>query len=137
MSTIYADGQTGWSFPPAFKHASRNCEMTGGLDNLARSLKIMMATEPGERTFYQEYGCSLQGYSFQSISRELIEQVEETIERSIRDYEPRLAVHELQVLPDPDKPNNLYVFLQYTTAEGEVDEQVIAVNADSAQSVAF
>ena len=49
----------GWSFPPAFDRGSAGVEMTFGLEDIQKSLQIIVTTSLGERIMQPTFGCGL------------------------------------------------------------------------------
>jgi hypothetical protein len=127
----------GWSFPPVFERDTRVSRMHSGLGNLAKCMKIMLATQPGERNQQAGYGSDLSGLAFDSLSYELLEEAEQTIDSSISSYEPRIGIHDIQVAPDPQVDGKLIVQVEYSNKEGEGAVTQIPLNIHSSLPVEF
>ncbi|MCY7294209.1 GPW/gp25 family protein [Alteromonas sp. a30] len=119
MADIPPLQQVGWAFPPTFERDTRQPLMQTGLDNLAKCLQIMLSTAPGERNFHTSYGCDVSAYAFQGMSFELLELVEDIVEQSIDEHEPRIGIQDIQVGPNPNNDAELIVQVAYQTPEGE------------------
>ena len=48
----------GWSFPPAFSRGAKTVEMTTQVEDIERSLEILLTTSLGERIMQPRYGCN-------------------------------------------------------------------------------
>lgn len=129
--------QSGWAFPPVFDRASRQTQMQTSLENLAKCMKIMLATQPGERNQHLDYGCDLSQYAFQRISLELLEIIEEIVDSSIGNHEPRIGLNDIVVGPDPDNDDTVIVQVEYTTPAGELGVTQIPLNLNSSQLIRF
>ena len=137
MPEVSAIQQTGWAFPPVFERYSRRSQTQTGLENLAKCMKIMLATQPGERNQHSDYGCDLSGYAFQSLSYELLEEVEEIVDNSITNHEPRIGIQDIQVAPDQNSDGTLIVQVQYSTETGEIALSQIPLNLNTSQLINF
>ena len=137
MTDVAALEQTGWAFPPVFERASRQSATQTGLENLAKCMKIMLATQPGERNQHSDYGCDLSGFAFQSLSYELLEAVEEVVDNSISNHEPRIFIRDIQVAPDQTSDGTLIVQVEYSTEDGELGLTQIPLNLNTSQLIDF
>lgn len=131
MADIPPLQQVGWSFPPTFERDTRQPSMQTGLDNLAKCLRIMLSTQPGERNFHPNYGCDVSAHAFQGMSFELLEVIEEIIEQSIDEHEPRIGIQDIQVGPNPNNDAELIVQVAYQTQEGENAVTQVPFNLNS------
>ena len=52
----------GWSFPVRFDRTSRQAAMVTKEEDIDQSLRILLATYPGERILNEEYGCNLRQF---------------------------------------------------------------------------
>ena len=137
MQDVPAIEQRGWAFPPVFESHNHRIQMQTGLENLAKCLKVMLATAPSERIGHPDYGCDLSGFAFQKISIELLELIEEIVDQSIESHESRIGIHDIQVAPDPNNDGAVIVVVQYSTPTGELAVNQILINLNTGQLISF
>ncbi|MEI7663038.1 MAG: GPW/gp25 family protein [Bacteroidota bacterium] len=87
----------GWSFPPAFNKLSATVEMTSEEADIGKSLEIILTTVPGERVMRPLFGCNLAGKVFEAMNTTEIQQVINTVAKSILLYEPRIDVTDISL----------------------------------------
>lgn len=86
----------GWAFPPEFDGGSGVARMVAGESDIAESLRILMATSPGERVMQPGYGCGLKALVFENISESAVTVVKDTIRRAILFFEPRITLEDIE-----------------------------------------
>ncbi len=102
---------TGWGFPPTFGMAGRAVEMTSDVEDIKRSLEILLSTDLGERVMQPTYGCNLEKLLFEPVDQTLKTYMADLIKTAILYHEPRIDVNAVKL----DKSNEL---------EGVVDIEV-------------
>ena len=104
----------GWAFPPAFSRAGAYVEMVSGADEVAESLKILLATTPGERIMQELFGCDLDGVLFEPLDQSFINTVTGMVSNAILDYEPRIDLNKLTVSESEQQDGLLLISIDYT-----------------------
>lgn len=104
---------TGWSFPPAFAAGGAEIAMVSESDDIHQSLAILFATRPGERPMQESFGCNLDEFSFEELDHQLVSRVTSAIHDAILQYEPRIALRDVDVEPDQNEPGALRVQIEY------------------------
>ncbi len=69
---------------------------------IARSVKNIVFTEPGEKFFNPDFGSKLYSVLFENIDDISAIKIKDEIEQSIRNFEPRVDLIEVEVFPDFD-----------------------------------
>ena len=96
-----------------------------GLKNetaIARSVRNIILTEPGEKFFDENYGSRVSKLLFENVDDITASQIQEEIEYSIKTYEPRVNLLEVESIPNFD--NNEYnVVITYEIIGADVDAQ--------------
>tara|TARA_B100000401_G_scaffold211104_1_gene142595 strand:+ start:752 stop:1153 length:402 start_codon:yes stop_codon:yes gene_type:complete len=69
---------------------------------IARSIKNIVFTEPGEKFFNPDFGSKLYSVLFENIDDISAIKIKDQIEQSIRNFEPRVDLVEVGVFPDFD-----------------------------------
>ena len=90
---------TGWAFPPSFADKGGYVKTVSGIDDVFESIRIIGATEPGERVMRPDFGCSLLRFGFVEITAETLRDMECTIYRAIGDYEHRGKLENVDISP--------------------------------------
>jgi hypothetical protein len=85
----------------------------GGPEKVRQSIFIILDTEPGERVMLPEFGCGLRRYLMQPNNAATRAQIERDVEGALRQWEPRIAVAQIDVSPGDD-PALVLVEIQYT-----------------------
>jgi phage baseplate assembly protein W len=86
----------GWAFPPTFNKQRADVEMVTQNQDIKESLEIYFATRLGERVMRSDYGCIIHEYAFQSSNTNVLKSVEINLKNAIRDFEPRIIVHDVK-----------------------------------------
>lgn len=73
------------------------------LNSVRQSLKNLLMTMPGERPFNPYLGTELYRLLFEPMDPITISAIDQTIERTIQNYEPRINLDLIQIVPAPDE----------------------------------
>ena len=103
-----------WSFPPVFTRGGADVEMVSGAEDIHQSLRIIVATEPGERMMQDRFGCDMNGFVFEELDQGLINSMRQTISDAILYHEPRIDLEDLVITEDPHEPGLLLISIDYT-----------------------
>lgn len=82
---------------PIVKHPLGLLRTQTGINQIRSDLLVLLLTEPGERVMLPSFGTPLKKFMFEPNDPSLIESVRETIIDSIRKWEPRIRVTDIQV----------------------------------------
>ena len=93
---------TGWSFPPSFQVHNREVELVSYEQDIKESLHILLSTSPGERVMHPAFGSDLQKMVFETITESQITKIQDSVERSILFFEPRISLEKVEVEIDTD-----------------------------------
>jgi phage baseplate assembly protein W len=89
---------------------------------IARSLRNIVFTLPGEKFFTPTFGSQISGSLFENIDDITGDVINDEIRNSINNWEPRVDLIEVITLPDPD--NNSYeVTITYEIIGADVPPQ--------------
>lgn len=102
---------TGWSFPLRFD--SNGVGMSSGEKDIAESLRILISTQPGERTMNPHFGCDLRGFMFQSLNTSTIIQLKDRIARAILFYEPRVSMDSINIVEQKEESGLIQIEVAY------------------------
>ena len=96
-----------------------------GLKNenaIARSVRNIVFTLPGEKFFDPEFGSPVSASLFENVDEVTAVTIREDIEFSINQYEPRVNLINVQVLPNYDN-NEFNVLITYEILGADVPPQ--------------
>ena len=79
---------------------------------IARSVRNLVLTLPGERFFNQNLGSNVTNSLFENINSISASVIKSEIENTIQNYEPRVNLMNVNVSPDYDN-NNFNVTIEY------------------------
>jgi phage baseplate assembly protein W len=103
----------GWAFP-------LRTDATGGIALVSRereieeSIRLVLGTATGERPMRPEFGCAIHDEVFAPANAATFGRIAADVRSSLRRWEPRIAVQEVEVSPDEDDPSTLYIDIRYT-----------------------
>ena len=103
---------TGWAFPLGFG-PSGSVAMARGEDKLEQAMQLILSTYPGERPMRPQWGSTLRDNVFGGTGAENSAAIAREVERALEYWEPRAAVTDVQVYPDPSHDGLLYIDIRY------------------------
>lgn len=105
----------GWSFPPEFhRHQdSLGVKMVAEEEDIRESLRILLATRPGERVMQPDFGCGLHTMVFESVEESTVTEIRDIIERAVLFFEPRISLESIDVNTDDILEGRLKIQLNY------------------------
>ena len=87
-------------------------------DSIKQSVRNLLLTSPGEKLFNPGWGCNLRLFLFEPINYMAVIEIKESVELSLKNYEPRIEVIDILVVPMLSKDGydiSLYYKLLETT----------------------
>ncbi len=94
---------TGWSFPPTFKRTSYSVSMVADQEDIQQSLRILLATAPGERFLQPTFGCDLHKFLFSPVDAGLKTYLLDLIKTAILYHEPRIVLDDITLSEEPNE----------------------------------
>lgn len=92
---------------------------------IAQSVKNLVLTDPGERFFNPDLGTGLSESLFENIDIISASQVQVYVETTIQNYEPRVRLQEVIIVPDFD--NGIFnATVKYEIVGIDVPQQALA-----------
>lgn len=83
---------------PIIKDPKGFFRTTRGVDQVKSDLLILLLTEPGERVMLPDFGTPLRKFIFEPNDSRVNEQVRDAIAGAISEWEPRIAVQDIEVI---------------------------------------
>ncbi|MGH3620752.1 MAG: GPW/gp25 family protein [Sciscionella sp.] len=99
---------SGWAFP-------LRTDSTGGFALVSRereieeSIRLVLATAPGERPMRPEFGCGIHEFVFAPADASTAGQIAEEVRRSLDRWEPRIDLAGVDVIFDEVQVGTLYI----------------------------
>lgn len=91
---------------PIVKHPLGMLRTQRGMNQVKSDLLALLLTEPGERVMLPDFGTPLRKYIFEQNDSTIVDRVKDTIANSIRTWEPRIAVSNIEVTNSPELMGN-------------------------------
>jgi len=90
----------GLSWPMGVDHTGA-LQMTDGAHDLDRSMRVVLATAPGERVMRPQFGCRIWDLLFEPVTPTLLGLMAQAVRDALIQWEPRVHVAAVDVVPDP------------------------------------
>ena len=104
---------SGWTFPLR-TDAAGGIALVSGERELEESMRLIVATAPGDRPMRPEFGCGIHDLIFAGADAETAARVAAAVEAALKRWEPRVTVEDVTVTVDADTPALLYIDVRYT-----------------------
>jgi hypothetical protein len=104
---------TGWAFPPSFAAGGGEVVLSSGVENVHRSLLILLSTRTGERPMQESYGCDLDKALFEKIDQRLVNRITSSISNAVLEHESRIKLNKIDVSRSKTEASTLEVRLSY------------------------
>src|SRR5262245_10467653 len=107
----------GWKYPVAVDPASGRIAMSDFEQDIKESIRIILATAPGERLMRPDFGCGIHDLVFSTISRATVGVFESRVRDSITKWEPRVEIILLDISTRDAANGKLEIQLTYRVRE--------------------
>ncbi|MDH6577882.1 GPW/gp25 family protein [Kitasatospora sp. MAP5-34] len=104
---------SGWAFPLRTS-ATGGVALVTGEQELTESIRLILATAPGERPMRPEFGCGVHDYVFAPADEDTAGLISYEVRRALDRWEPRIEVTEVEVSFDSQEEGTLYIDIRYT-----------------------
>lgn len=74
--------------------------LTNGAQDLDRSIRVVLATAPGERVMRPQFGCRIWEMLFEPVTPGLLGEMAQAVKDALAQWETRVAVDDVDVVPD-------------------------------------
>lgn len=102
----------GWAFPPHLEPDGTVAEVAYDED-VAQAIRIILATNPGERVMRPDFGAGLKAFLFEPVDAGTAALVRTRVEEALTDFEPRIDLGTVRVDADPGEHNVLRIEVGY------------------------
>ncbi len=96
--------------------ASGSIAMTSGVDDIEKSMKVILSTAPGERPMRPEFGCHIWDKLFEPINVNTLGLMEEAVRNALTRWEPRAEVTDVLVSSDDPSTGEVRIAITYSVA---------------------
>lgn len=101
----------GLAFPPRL--VDGRLAWSAGEESIRDCVRLALETEPGERVMRPEFGGGLGRFLFEPNTVQTRGQLRDRIERTLAEWEPRLAVESVEVEADPADADTAVATITY------------------------
>ncbi len=101
----------GWAFP--VKPVNGQLIFASYESDVERAIPLILLTEPAERPMLPEFGAGLRRFVFEPSSSATYRAIEQAVQQSLTDWEPRINVEAVTVTPDDSEPNLVLIAVDF------------------------
>jgi phage baseplate assembly protein W len=87
--------------------------LTNGPGDLDRSIRVLLATAPGERVMRPEFGCRIWELLFEPINANTLGLMAQAVREAIARWEPRVDLDDVVLNIDPDEHALVRIHVTY------------------------
>jgi uncharacterized protein len=102
----------GWGFPMRVS-ASGGIVLVTGEREIEESIRLVLASAPGERPSRPEFGCAIHDLVFSPVNDETAGRIAYEVRASLDRWEPRIAVTDVRVTVAPDDAAVFFIDVRY------------------------
>ena len=102
----------GWTFP--VRPQQGRLTYVWHEEDIDQAIQIILMTAPRERVMLPQFGAGVRQFVFEPNSPATHQALASAVRRALVDWEPRLTLDRVEVIPDPDKPDVLLIQIDYT-----------------------
>jgi phage baseplate assembly protein W len=102
----------GITFPMEIDHTG-SISLTAGSDDIARSMRMVLATAKGERVMRPQFGCAIWDLLFEPINANTLGLMAQAVREALAQWEPRATVEEVTVSPDAAHTGRVTIGVTY------------------------
>jgi phage baseplate assembly protein W len=103
----------GWAFPPAFDHINKTVCISTGCTNISENLRILFATDVGERFLLPSYGTPLSKYIFGPLNTTTENELKRDLKDAISRWEPRIELLTVELMRMASAPQTVEIQIMY------------------------
>ena len=101
----------GWPF--ALKPVEGRLLFARYEEDIEQAIQIILLTSRGERLMLPEFGAGLRDFVFEPNSDATRVRMQESVRKSLVDWEPRIDVERVEVTPGDEAPNLVLIHVDY------------------------
>jgi phage baseplate assembly protein W len=113
----------GISFPPRIAPNGRMA-WSEASDNIREGMRVVLATELGERVMLPQFGTDLRERLFEPNTVATRRLIQERIASALKRWEPRVAIESIVVEQDPDDETSAIATVEYRQRANQAFERL-------------
>lgn len=113
----------GWAFPVAVEEGS--IETVAGERTVEESIRVIIGTAKGERVMRPDFGCGIHDHVFDAVDANTLTLVETAVEEALVEFEPRIAVEEVETVTDDLDEGVLLIEVDYRIRESNTRRNLV------------
>jgi hypothetical protein len=102
---------TGWAFP--VRPVDGRLRYVSYEEDIDQAIEIILLTVQNERPMVPAFGGGMRRQVFEPNSPPTHRTLERTVRQALLDWEPRIRVEDVRVVPDPEQENLVVVHIDY------------------------
>ena len=102
----------GWAFPPR-ADPTGGIALVSGVHEIEESIRLILATAPGERPMRPEFGCAVHEYVFAPADAGTAGDIAYAVRVAIDRWEPRVDLEAVDVRFDEVDQGTLFIDIRY------------------------
>jgi phage baseplate assembly protein W len=102
----------GFRFPMGVNHRGE-IALTSGPEDLDCSIRVVLATAPGERVMRPMFGCKIWDLLFEPVNANTLGIMAQSVREALAQWEPRVEVVDVAVVPDDDDSALVRIHVTY------------------------
>ena len=87
--------------------------MSSGPEDVESSLRMVLATAPGERLMRPLFGCRIWDLLFEPINANTVGLMTEAVREAVGRWEPRVELDDVEIVPMPEVKGAVHITLSY------------------------
>jgi len=115
----------GWKFPVAVNPTTGRIAMSEYEEDIKESIRIILATAPGERVMRPDFGCGIHELVFSTISRITVGMFESRVREAITRWEPRVDILKLEISTREAANGKLEIKLTYLVRDTNTEFNLV------------
>lgn len=115
----------GWKFPVAVNPTTGRIAMSEFEDDIRESIRIILATAPGERVMRPDFGCGIHDLVFSTISRVTVGLFESRVREAITKWEARVDIVKLEISTRDAANGKLEINLTYLVRDTNTEFNLV------------
>jgi phage baseplate assembly protein W len=110
MKRTYLGG--GWPFPVRTDHTG-SIALSENEQDVEEAIRTILGTAKGERVMRPEFGSTLNEYVYSSVDATTLNLMENAVESSLIEWEPRIDLESVSAAPDETNGRRLLIDIKY------------------------
>jgi phage baseplate assembly protein W len=102
----------GFRFPMEVD-AGGGVALSNGAEDMDCSIRVVLATAPGERVMRPAFGCKIWDLLFEPVNANTIGLMAQAVREALAQWEPRIQVQDVVVVPDDDDASLVRIAVTY------------------------